>query len=196
MRNLKVGSKMSKMCQKSSKLTELMPCEKPKGSSGNQNELITSYVLRKWTKAKTASVVDFRFESDFEKLLRTFPGKSAQNTYHFGTFGLFCPETPIFQKTSRIARTVSFDRTILLWGAFDRFLAKLFEQSKIFTKTAFFVYQRWSEAFYTANNFSKPISKFNFYGVPVVCHMCADNYVAHVWLIFEKFGQFPVEWAP
>ena len=36
-----------------------------------------------------------------------------------------------FQKTLRIARTANFGRTILLWGAFDRFLAKLFKQNKI-----------------------------------------------------------------
>ena len=31
--------------------------------------------------------------------------------------------------------------------------------------------------------------------VPFVCHMCADNFTTSVWIRFEKYGPFSVEWA-
>ena len=67
---------MSKMCQKSSKLSKKTRHEKSKGSSGVENESKTCKALRKWTKAKTSLVLDFRFESMFEKFLRIFSSKS------------------------------------------------------------------------------------------------------------------------
>ena len=81
MQNLKIGSKMSIMSQKWSKLSKKTACETPLRISGDQNKLITSHVLRKWTNAKTSSDVDFRFESMFEKFVWIFPSKSAHNCY-------------------------------------------------------------------------------------------------------------------
>ena len=60
---------MSKMCQKSSKLSKKTRHEKSKGSSGVENESKTCKALRKWTKAKTSLVMDFRFE----KIVPVFP---------------------------------------------------------------------------------------------------------------------------
>ena len=31
--------------------------------------------------------------------------------------------------------------------------------------------------------------------VHFVCHMCADLFTTYIWIRFEKYGQFPVEWA-
>ena len=39
--------------------------------------------------------------------------------------------------------------------------------------------------------------KSNFsHDVPFVCHMRANHLVTYIWIRFEKYGQFPVEWAP
>ena len=63
-----------------------------------------------------------------------------------GFLSKICSITPIFQKSSQILRTASLTvfvvRYSYIWGAIDRVLAKLFEQNKIFAKTAFFAYQR------------------------------------------------------
>ena len=39
--------------------------------------------------------------------------------------------------------------------------------------------------------------KLNFlHDVPFMCHMCANDFLTYVWIQFEKYWQFLMEWAP
>ena len=79
MRNLKIGSKKSIMSQKWSKMSKNTGCEKSNGASGNKNELVSSHSLREWTKTKNSLVLEFWFDSLFEKFFWFFLANSAYN---------------------------------------------------------------------------------------------------------------------
>ena len=52
----------------SKQISAMTPREKSKGILWDKNELVSSYLLRKYTKTKKQAVLEFRFDSLFEKI--------------------------------------------------------------------------------------------------------------------------------